>query len=404
MRAPQRLRHADAALDRAGIRARRMTPRPADFFRADSPLLTPDGARIDALTQREGIHSQTLGEFVDRHLHAPGARRVSGTAHGGSGPGVDEDVVLRRGKVRTVVKRLGEIADSGVQADARGAVALDRNRRQRSVASRADADALMGGRAIARVHLLLWPGQSETDRRSRLTRERDGEAAVDAERRFRAETAAHAVDHDPHLIQRQVERLGEFAPHPCGELSGNMDRQAVGAPIGDEAVRLHAAMRLDLRAVLALDHDVRGGETLRDVAAARLSRPAHVAVDRQAGLRDEFARRTPRRGSRVVDFCRLRPARLVEIDDEGKRLVIDADETQRLFRRGHRGRGDGDDGLADIANDRMRRIAEGDCARRSRAPADRARLQPCRWRAPRHAHGATGGCGRTACPGGRRRP
>ena len=141
-----------------------------------------------------------------------------------------------------------------------------------------------------------------------------------------------------------------------------MDRQAVGAPIGDEAVRLHAAMRLDLGAVLALDHDVRGREALRDIAAARLSRPAHVAVDRQAGLRDEFARRTPGRGSRVVDFCRLRPARLVEIDDEGKRLIIDADETQRLLRRGHRGRCDGDDGLADIANHRMRRIAEGDRA------------------------------------------
>ena len=48
-----------------------------------------------------------------------------------------------------------------------------------------------------------------------------------------------------------------------------MDRQAVGAPIGDEAVGLHTAMRLDLGAVLAVDHDVRGGEPLRDIAAAR---------------------------------------------------------------------------------------------------------------------------------------
>ena len=404
MRAPQRLRHANAAPDRAGIGARRMTPRPADLFRADSPLLAPDGARIDPLAQRQRIHSQPFGEFVDRHLHAPGARRVSGAAHGGSGPGVGEDVVLRRFKVRTLVKRLGEIADSGVQADARGAVALDRNRRQRSLAPRADADALMGGRAIARVHLLLGPGQGQTDRRSRLTRQRDGEAAVGAERRFRAEPAAHAVDHDPHLIERQVESLGELAPHPGRELSGNMDRQAVGAPVGDEAVGLHAAMRLDLRAVLALDHDVRGGKPLRDVAAARLSRPAHVAVDRQAGLRDEFARRTPGRGSRVVDLCRFRPARLVEIDDEGKRPVIDADETQRLFGGGHRGRRDGDDRLADIANGRMRRIAEGDRVDDCAHPRIALGCSRCRWRAPRHAHGATGGCGRTACPGGRRRP
>ena len=223
------MRNANAALDRAGIPARGMTSRPADFLRPDPPLLTPDGARIDTIAQRQGIHSQALGELVDRHLHAPGARRVSWTAHGGSGPGVGEDIELRRCKVWTVIERLGEIADSGVQADARGAVALDRNRRQRSVASRADADALMGGRAIARVHLLLWPGQGETDGRSRLTRQRDGEAALGAECRFRAETAAHAVDHDPHLIRRQVKRLGEFAAHPGGELSGNMDRQAVGA-------------------------------------------------------------------------------------------------------------------------------------------------------------------------------
>src|SRR5208337_843187 len=128
MRAPERLRHADAALDRAGIRARRMAPRPADLFRADSPLLTSDGVWIDTLTQREGIHSQTLGEFVDRRLRAPGARRVSRTAHRGSWPGIGEDVVLRRCKVRTVVKRLGEIADPGVQADARRSIALDRNR------------------------------------------------------------------------------------------------------------------------------------------------------------------------------------------------------------------------------------------------------------------------------------
>jgi hypothetical protein len=92
-------------------------------------------------------------------------------------------------------------------------------------------------------------------------------------------------------------------------------------------------VRLDLRAVLGIDDDVRGREALRDVAAGRSSGSSHVTLDRQAGLREEFAGRAPRRSSSFVDFRRFRPQRLVEIEDEGTRPVIDADETQRLLRR-----------------------------------------------------------------------
>jgi len=48
--------------------------------------------------------------------------------------------------------------------------------------------------------------------RARLARQRDGEAAVIAERRLRAEAAAHAVDDDAHLIDRQIESLRQLAP------------------------------------------------------------------------------------------------------------------------------------------------------------------------------------------------
>ena len=155
-------------------------------------------------------------------------------------------------------------------------------------------------------------------------------------------------------------------------------------------------MGLDLRTVLALDHDVRGGEALPDVAPARLSRPAHVAVDGQPNLRDEFARRTPGRGSRG---CRLSPTpagaprrdrrrREAACNRRGRDAATLPPRPSRSPRRRRRaGR------RSERPNARDRR---GRRRGRSRALADRAQLRSCRWRAPRHAHGATGGCGQTA--------
>ena len=155
--------HSDCAtprprLHRAGVGARRVAPAPADPLGADAPLLAPDGARIDAVAQRQRVDRQLLGQFVDRLFEPERARRVAGSAHRAARSGVDEDVVLRGFEVRAVVHRLGDIADARAQPDARGAVALQRNRRQRAVAPRADAQALPGRRAIAGIHLLFLAG------------------------------------------------------------------------------------------------------------------------------------------------------------------------------------------------------------------------------------------------------
>ena len=95
-------------------------------------------------------------------------------------------------------------------------------------------------------------------------------------------------------FERQAERLRQLVPHAGGELGRHVDGQPVGAPIGDDRVRLQAAMGLHLGAILALDDDVGLREALRHVAAAVGRRPAHVAVERQAGGGGKSRRHGPR--------------------------------------------------------------------------------------------------------------
>ena len=93
-------------------------------------------------------------------------------------------------------------------------------------------------------------------------------ATIGAERRFRAEAAAHGRDLHPHLAELQAEAVRQFAADAGGGLGGHPDRQAIRPPVGDDRVRLHAAMGLRLRAVFALDHDLGLGKALREIAAA----------------------------------------------------------------------------------------------------------------------------------------
>ena len=188
----------------------------------------------------------------------------------------------------------------------------------------------------------------------RLSRQRDAKTAVIAERRLRAEAAAHAVDDHAHLFDRQIESLRQLAPHAGGELGRDVNCDAVVTPVGDQAVRLHAAMRLHLGRILALECDFRDGERLRCVAATRERRSAGVAVERQ--VRGAGEPSALRRRFRIVDFRCAGLERLVDVDDEWQRFVLDADELQRLFGFRHRSCGDGDNRLADVAHHRARRI------------------------------------------------
>ena len=172
-------------------------------------------------------------------------------------------------------------------ADAGRAVAHERDRRERAVALGADAQSLPCARTVAGIHLFLLAVEEETHRRVRAARQFDGDAAVIAERRFRAKTAAHGIDDDADTIERQAERLRQLVPHAGGELRGHVNRQPIRPPIGDDGVRLQAAMRLHLGAILALDDDIGLREALPDVTPPGDGRSAHIAVQRQLGCRGE---------------------------------------------------------------------------------------------------------------------
>ncbi len=226
--------------------------------------------------KRERIDGKPLGQFVDRLFEPEGAGRIARRAHRAARPRIDEHVVLRGFEIGTGVERLGHIADAGAERDAGRAVAHQRDRRQRPVAPRADAQPLPGRRAVAGIHLLFLAIEDDAHRRLRLARQGDGDAAVIAERRFGAEAAAHAVDDHAHAAERQAERLRQLVPHAGGELGGHMDRQPVRPPIGDDRVRLQAAMGLHLGAIFAFDDDIGLREALRHIAAAdRLPVRAH---------------------------------------------------------------------------------------------------------------------------------
>ena len=201
------------------------------------------------------------------------------------------------------------------------------------------------------------PVEDDAHRRLRLARQRDRDAAVVAERRLRAEAAAHAIDDHAHAAQRQAEGLRQLVPHAGGELGGHMDRQPIGAPIGDDRVRLQAAMGLHLGAKFALDDDIGLREALRDIAAAVGRRSAHIAVERQAGGAGNPEAWPAGAEALVIDQRRRRLARLIHVHDKGQRLVVDADQAQRLFGGGHGDGGDRGHGRADIAHDCGRRIA-----------------------------------------------
>ena len=152
--------------------------------------------------------------------------------------------------------------------------------------------------------------------------------------RLRAKAAAHRGDLHAHLAELQAERLRQFAAHAGGELRGDPHRQSVGAPVGDDGVRLHAAMGLGLGAIFALDHDLGLGEALVDVAtAARGFRSADVADRLQVRGDRNFRHRQRWLLAGLIDQRCIRPSRRIEIDDERQRRVIDADQSHRRFGR-----------------------------------------------------------------------
>ncbi len=192
---------------------------------------------------------------------------------------------------------------------------------------RADAQLLHRRRAVAAVELLLPAGRARGAPARAPARDKpDRGAHVVARAGLRAEAAAHGVDDHAHAAERQAERVRELGAHAGGVLRRHVDREPVGAPVGDDGVRLHAAVRLHLGAVFAFDDDVGAREARRSTSprepavlgprtlpAAASGAPAAIAAGEALPVH------------RALEHHAARPAcaRPLDVDDEGQRLVVD---------------------------------------------------------------------------------
>ena len=86
-------------------------------------------------------------------------------------------------------------------------------------------------------------------------------------------------------------------------------------------------MGLNLGLVFAYDDRFRFGKAARHVAARDAGRTAHVADERQAGRRGKARSMTDRRACFVMHQWRAGRAGGAHAGNEGKRAVIDFDET-----------------------------------------------------------------------------
>ena len=140
----------------------------------------------------------------------------------------------------------------------------------------------------------------------------------------------------------EAQHLLQLAVHVVGDLRGRPQRQlAVGV------VRRDARVRLDRRVRVALEE--------RPVVADQVGRrePGLEVAEREVDLLEDV--RAPRL---LVDLDVLALERLLDGEDRLERLVVDVDQRQRLVRGVLVERGDGGDGLADVAHlvDRERRL------------------------------------------------
>ena len=312
---PLRLRHADAALDRTGVRAGRPALRPACALGADASLdlarpRVVRVVRVDLLAQRERIHIELVGQLVERLLEREDSLHLPGRAKRGARAGVGEDVVVLYGAGSgSDTSRCGE-ADARARGHAAGAVTLDLQRRQRAVALRAELEALNAARPVADADVLLAAIEHQPHRRARLARQVDRERAVVADAELRAEPAAGELADHADLVLRQLEHVRRFVAHAERELRRGVERQLVVAPVRDEAVRLHRRVRLHLRAVFARNDVVGLREALLHVAARDRRRGRHVRVraDCLSAASPEARRRRPQ--SRLAPSVpERRPAR-----------------------------------------------------------------------------------------------
>jgi hypothetical protein len=193
---------------------------------------------------------------------------------------------------------------------------------------------LEAARPIADRNVLFAAIEHQADGRTGFAREVDGEHTEVANAVLGAESAAGEIADHPDFAPGQIEDVGGLVADAGSELGRGVDGQAVLAPVGDNAVRLHRDMGLDLGAVLAVDNNVGLSQSLLNVAAwpakpAALIGPADVPPLRQAWRRAAPARRCGLLSRAREDRWRTFLHRFVERGNVGQWLVDNFDEPCR---------------------------------------------------------------------------
>ena len=296
----------------------------------------PHLQRVQPEPPRHVVHLRLVGPAHLGHAEAPvrsGGRRI----------GVD--AVRGQALVRDAVGSAGDltaVARGGGTGQGVGAGIVDRFHlpgQDGAVALHAGLDAHHRRVTVAgEEHFLAR--KLPLDRPARLPRQRRGQG-LEPQVHLAAVAAADVGHHHPHHGLRQLEQLGELDPDGRGVLRGRMDRElACRVPGGGDHVGLQVAV-LDLGGgVGVLEDQVRGRETLVDVAAPDAVGGEHVApvlvavmplVETALGLH-----------AGLVEHRRAGRHGLDRVQHRFQRLVFHLDEVQgflgdvRLF-GGHRG-------------------------------------------------------------------
>ena len=261
-----------------------------------------------------------MGELVECLLEREDALHLARRPEGRTGSGVGEDVVLLLGDVGAGIHHRVRETDAAAARDAAGAVAHELNSGEGAIAPCANLESLQAAGSITGRDVLLAPIEHHPNGRACLARQVDSQQSEIADAVLGAEAASGEIADDAHAALRQLEQVGRFVAHARGELRRRVDREPIVAPVGDHGVRLHGDVRLHLRAVFRLHHNVSFCKRLCGIPARQAE---HLSG---AGTADVASLREARRGSAAAGGGWL----LDRTREHGGRALF-----HRLFERGH---------------------------------------------------------------------
>ena len=263
-------------------------------------------------TQIEGVEPEPIGKIVERRLEGERSLREAGGAERHRRPGVGEDVLLLDLDVGTGVDHPGRAADAGATGDPARAVRFEVDRGEVAVALGADPDPLHRIGPVAGPEILRAPVEHQLDRGLRPLRQHGGDHARGAGAELGPESAAEKIGHDPDVIGRDFEELGQIVAESEHALGGGPDAQLPVLPARHGAVRLERVVQRHRGPVGPLDGRVGLPEAGLDVAALADARGRGVLV-----IGEDL------RGAWL--------ARLVRVDDVRQDLVARLDQADGVL-------------------------------------------------------------------------